>query len=463
MPDEMQLLRDLRPMANDPSPEVARRARRALLAVVAADSRGRRRIGVRLGRRAVRRWVVPCVAVFVLGAAGVGVASTLGDWWKSADPPTRGGEVADALDFSEFGPPPTQSGRSEPDVARARTVAHAPGAELVIAPTAQGGYCVVAVPDQGKSSFVCLEHESGLYGEEFMFWLDRQGEERAWYMLGRVVQEDAARVEFFEHVSHPFEVDGAETLPGTPIAVDVGPGGFFLARIPEEAWGGLDLAFGEMTVLDGEGSVLARSCRFMGAEPNSDLARHGIYWAGLSLAGDGASPYGYPCPATGSVADAVAMTPAEPREADLSRVAGHEVPSGDRIELSSFSGRPLFLVMWDPYDQTAARILRELDAFARRHPEAGVLGVLKNLDADVPVDRTVRDLALSFPTISLDGPEGQLFSRNAREGFGPYIVVLDAQGRVAVELASQAGRDPLSVFALVMQETLEEALASATD
>ena len=378
----------------------------------------------------------------------MGLAAGLGDWWTTADPPVRADEVADILDFGP--PPPTMSGRSEPDVPHASTVAHAPGAALVAAPTLEGGYCLVPLPDGGKPSFTCFE---GNVSESILFsWVNRSGNQPAWYLLGRVKDEGAARIEFFEHVTHPFEEEGAEALPGLPLAVDVGPGGFFLARVPHELWPGLDLAYGEVTVLDGDGELLSRGCRFLGATPDSSLTRSAGGSAGDPLATSAKSAGSYPCPAAGVAAEAVRMRPAAARAQDLAGVAGRDVTNGEQIELSSFRGRPLFVAVWDPHSPTAARLLTELEAFARRHPEAQMVGVLTNRHIASAGKRAVEKLALSFPTIFVDG-----FA-----GWEAHVLVLDAGGRVSLELAARP-HSFLSFYSLVTQETLEEALASATD
>jgi hypothetical protein len=389
----------------------------------------------------------------------------------SADPPVRPDEVAEVLDFGP--PPPAQSGRSEPDVGRAGTVAYAPGAALVAAPTAQGGYCLVPVPERSKPSFVCLEGNGARRGTfDFMYWIDTGGDGLAWYLFGRVEEEGADRIELFEQVTHPFDEEGSEALPGTPLAVDVGPGGFFLARVPRELWPGLDLAYGELTVLDRDGTALGRRCLFLGAAPDSALTNAGIGGHGDPLASDAGgeavpgvgvrAPAAYPCPPTGSAAEAVRLTPVRPRAEDLTAVTGHDVTSGERIELSSFMGRPLLLAVWDPHSPTAARLLKELDAFARRHPEAQILGVL-DPHAEAAGRRAVKDLALSFPTMVVDPRED--FARpliwDAHGHFGPHVLVLDGRGRIAVELAS-ASDNHLAFYAVVTQEALEDALASAT-
>jgi hypothetical protein len=264
----------------------------------------------------------------------------------------------------------------------------------------EGGYCLVPVPEGGKPSFTCFEG-NGVGETIFYSWVDRSGDEPAWYLLGRVKDEGAARIEFFEHVTHPFEEKGVGTLPGLPLAVDVGPGGFFLARVPHELWPGLDLVYGDVAVLGGDGAPLSRGCHFLGATPEASLTQSEGGSAGDPLATSAESAASYPCPATGVAAESVRMRPTAPRAQDIAGVAGRDVRTGERIELSSFSGRPLLVAVWDPHSPTAARLLRELDVFARRHPEAQVVSVLR-AGQTAAGKRAVENLALSFPTILVE-------------------------------------------------------------
>jgi hypothetical protein len=122
------------------------------------------------------------------------------------------------------------------------------------------------------------------------------------------------------------------------------------------------------------------------------------------------------------------------------------------------------VAVWDPHSPTAARLLTELDAFARRHPEAQIVGVLTNRHIASAGKRAVEKLGLSFPTILVDPFASDATPALLRgpAGWGPYILVLDAGGRVAAELAARS-RSFLSFYSLVTQATLEKALASATD
>jgi len=459
MPDELKVLRDLRPGTSEPTEELSLRAREALISRIEAGPRGHRSSTRRLRGRPLRRWVVPCLVIVGLGATGVGLAGGLQDWWMSGDPPVRSHEVADILDFSEFGPPPTESRRAEPDISRAVTVARAPGAALVAAPSATGGYCLVPLPERGEPSFICIEGDEVPVGQ-LLFWIDRGGDEAAWYFLGRV-EQGASRVELLGHVTHPLDRGGAETLPGTPLAVDVGPGGFFLARMPEELWQELNLAYSEMTVLGEDGTILARACRFLGPAPDSSLTSGGIGSVGGPLRPNPAGGDSSSCPPTGSAREAAMMTAAPARAADVAGIAGRDFTTGEEIRLSRFVGRPLLLVVWQPYSGTAVRLLRELDTFALRHPEVHVVGVLG--DPGEPLTkRAYKELGLSFPTIAVRGYVPAL-ERNAPGAFfGHQVLVADVRGRVVLELASREN-PPLGTYGLVTPEVLDEALASVTD
>lgn len=126
--------------------------------------------------------------------------------------------------------------------------------------------------------------------------------------------------------------------------------------------------------------------------------------------------------------------------------------------------RPLLVCGLGSHSPTAVRLLRELDAFAQRHPEAQIVGALPNRHTASAGKRAVERLALGFPTILVDGfgPEATDKLLRAPPGWGPHVLVFDAGGRVVVELATPS-HSLLSWFSLVTQETLEKALASATD
>jgi len=463
MHDDMTLLADLRPTVAAPGAEVRARSREMLLAKISAEPEGGSDHPGFLRRHLFRRWVVPCIAIIGLGAAGVGLAGGLHDWWESAGPVVRPDDVNKALDA---GPGPVPTSRSEPVIERAGTVARAPGMALVAAPTKEGNYCLVPVPDEGELHFQCLG------GDPKLIWKIDQyesyvqhGAEPAWYLFGRVAAEGAARIRFFERVTHPLERSDPETPPVTPIEADVGPGGFFLARIPQEAWASLQLAYGEITVLADDGSVLEQSCRYFPATPISPLSQSFNLTDGLQLTANPRASNPYPCPETGAAVDEAQLVPVQPRsEEDLTRVTGTDVVSGETIALARYFGRPLLAAVWDPSISTVWQFLEALDEFAKRHPDVQMLGVLRSGEYEREVAAASEKLGLTFPTIVLERspqtpPPPRAFLWDGAGGFGLSILALDADGRIAAELATSDQQ--MSRNGILTQKALEDVLGAA--
>jgi hypothetical protein len=438
--------------AEHPLPhEHARRRRQHLLAEIASANRAGRFRLRRRGVRPYRRWVVPAIAAVGLGIAGMGTAAGLTDWWTEADPPVRPGEVAAAIDRANA---VTHTGAIDIAGENARTVARAPGAAIVAAPASEG-YCFVRVPDRSEARLSCFAGDLGA-GLHLLSWIQREGD-RAWYLYGRMLEEEgAARLELFEQVTRPLDEDGPERLPDTPLAAELGPGGFFLFRVPEELWASLDLAYAQVSVLDEDGTVIERMCRYLGASPLSPLA--GAYLLGGGPGGvlDRGSHDAYPCPATGSYLDDATLRLAPPRSAEIGPFTGRDVVSGERIALSRFSARPLVLAVARPLTETGMRFLRELSTFARRHPETSVVVVVE----DSP--RTFEDEGVSLvdAVTSLETPISVLTGDFPWPLDRHLVVAVDPNGRVRAEL--RPPRNDLYMFEVVTQDLLDELLSKAT-
>lgn len=442
-----------RPPAERPlSKQRARLRRRHLLAEIASGDRGgRRRLPQRF--RAQRRWVVPAIAVVGLGLAGLGTAAGLTEWWTEADPPVRADEVAELFERAEA---VTHTGAMDISGANAnaRTVARAPGAALVAAPAPEG-YCIVRVPDESEARLGCF---GGDFGAELLLlsWIQREGKQ-AWYFYGRSPTEGGARLELFEYVTRPLDESGPERLPATPLTVDLGPGGFFLVRVPEDMWAGLDLAYGTLTVLGRDGAVLDTTCRYLGSSPLSPLA--GVYHLGGGPRGvleRGTYDPGR-CPATGLYVDDATMGLAPPRFPAIGPFTGRDVATGKGVRLSSFTGRPAVVAVAQPATETGMRFLREMSLFAGRHPEAQVVVVVEGSQAsalkseEVSLLDAVRSLETPLPVLLGDFPWP--LDRH-------LVVALDPSGRARAEL--RPPRNDLYMYEIVTQDLLDELLSRAT-
>jgi hypothetical protein len=398
---------------------------------------------------------VPSIVVVVLAAGGLATAG-LGDWWLGGDPADRPDQVAAALDF---GPSPrgASTSRIEPQLELARTVARAPGAALVAVPAENDeGFCIVRVPDGKEADGNCF---GGDWAEFYTDWIHDTGSSRAWYVLGRVRDPGAARLVLFEEVTHPFDERAPGTTSAEPQVVDVGPGGFYLARVPESSWSELDLAYGSLSVLDESGAQIRRICRYLGLAPVSPLALGGGMGGGPVETAD---PDNIDlelehCPRTGSAVREASLEPVSPRDLGLAALTGRDVVDGSRFSLSSLLGKPVILAVFQDFRfDTTTRLLLELDSFSRRHPESQVVALVNH--GPSVRGSSVRRLAIGFPVVRTGS---LLLPRDALGEFKPFVLAVDAAARVTGELAV---RNPYlgTSHALLTQGVLDGLLATAT-
>jgi hypothetical protein len=448
---ELNVLRKLRPAVRAPASHAVARAREALSAEMAAESRA---LEPRGGRWAARRWLVPSIVVVVLGAGGLATAG-LGDWWLGGDPADRPDQVAAALDFGPE-PPGASTSAIEPQLELARTVARAPGASLVAVPADDGeSFCLVRVPDGEEADGNCFVGDD--WSEYVEGWIHNTGNGRIWYVLGRVREPGAARLVLFEEVTHPFDGREPGATNAEPQVVDVGPGGFYLARVPESRWSELDLAYGSMSVLDESGAQIRRICRYLGLAPLSPL--------GAGMGGrpvetsdpDNVDLELEQCPRTGSAVREASLEPVSPRELGLATLTGRDVVTDSRFSLSSLLGKPVILAVFQDFRiDTTTRLLLELDTFSRRHPESQVVALVHH--GPSVNGSSFRGMAIGFPVVRT---HSHPLSRDAFGQFKPFVLAVDAAARVTGELAV---RNPWlgTSHALLTQEVLDGLLATAT-
>ena len=72
-------------------------------------------------------------------------------------------------------------------------------------------------------------------------------------------------------------------------------------------------------------------------------------------------------------------------------------PSGEWIHLGDLRGKPVLLFVFATFDGVSQAALRPTSRFARAHPEAHVLGIAAQPDANQLLDPYERALAPSFP------------------------------------------------------------------
>jgi hypothetical protein len=211
--------------------------------------------------------------------------------------------------------------------------------------------------------------------------------------------------------------------------------------------------------------VLEQSCRYFSATPLSPLYQGSNLTDGLQLAANPLSLNPYPCPETGAAVGEAELVPVQPRtEEDLTGVTGTDVVTGETIALARYLGRPLLLAVWDPNISTAWQFLEGLDTFAKRHPDVEMLGVLRSGEDESEVATASETLGLTFPTTVLERspqkpPPPRALVWDGAGGFGLSILALDAEGRIAAELATS---DPhMSFNGILTQKALEDVLGAA--
>jgi hypothetical protein len=445
MLDELKVLRALRPDIDGPAPGTVERARSALSAEIDGEA-GKRRPGWRHSR-----WLVPCFVVAMLGAGGLAAAG-LSDWWTDADPPVRQAEAESLLAPATNLAP---ADRVDADLDRLRTVARAPGAALLAAPAkdSQKNYCIAKVPDGGEIERTCFGFEGDISNEIIESWVHEFDDATAWYLMGRLSDPGATRITLFEEMTYPLDVEGSRQGPDEPLSVEVGPGGFFLGRLPEEIWPSLELGYSSFSVLDPEGSLIRRGCLFLAAPPPSP------HTEGLSrpVVEPGSDPE-HPCPATGSHVTAATMRLEANVAGDWRGFAGKDLASQERVELASFAGRPVLALVVETsgYPVTTDRLLAELDAFAARHPEAQVVVLADRRRAEgdgMERLRTAKQRRPSLPILIGNVPWAAIAGR------GAVLVALGPDGSPTAQLVPGAN-ELLAGFPLVSQDLLDELLAT---
>ena len=128
------------------------------------------------------------------------------------------------------------------------------------------------------------------------------------------------------------------------------------------------------------------------------------------------------------------MRPRPPTEQALARLwaLAPETPSGARMPLQSFQGRPLVLNFWATWCPPCVKEMPELDRFLAAFGPRGwqVLGLA--IDQAGPVREFLQRTPVQFP-IALAGVEGLALVRDLGNPAGglPFTVVISADGSLA--------------------------------
>ena len=244
------LLAEGNPVRIDELPEPSSPAAEALYA------RLERRLAVagfrRISRARPRAAALAAAAALLMIAGGAVAAVAVGPWWQEGEPPANP-EVVDRQLVPHGGFPPAA------DRARARTVARADGAALVAAPVGESGYCLIpslpGSPDIGFSCTYQVRDVASGTSDEFRSYARpaADGEPR-WIVYGRITDPRARVLDLSE-------------AAGVPLALELRPGGFFLADVPEQRWRALANTAGRGRILDGSGETLRTGCVDWGPSP----------------------------------------------------------------------------------------------------------------------------------------------------------------------------------------------------
>lgn len=114
-------------------------------------------------------------------------------------------------------------------------------------------------------------------------------------------------------------------------------------------------------------------------------------------------------------------------------LSGVDPVTGAEVSLSGFAGRPVVLNFWASWCPGCYAEARALVSFARKHPEAQVIGI--NFQDDRGGARDFhRRFDLPFPSIA--DPNGRIGSRLRLQGM-PTTVFLDAEHREVARIVGE--------------------------
>lgn len=388
-----------------------------LVAQISAERRRRGTFAGLFGRGNSRRWRTGALVFAVFVISGTALAATR-DWWTAAPPATDQPVVDQQLSFRDIDGHP----RVLADPALARTVARAPGATLIAAPTQKGGYCMLPqLPRKPGDSVVgsALGFSCG--------FAPGKNDARAASTFGTLAAapDGIGRFYVYGRMTHP--AAGAVDLThatGETLRVALGENGFFMAALRRSTWERLDDRHDEIAILDRDGQVIQAACVYFGPAPFSRLARTADGFGRIRPA---------PCATEGHNVSAPPQ-PTEPTPAPA--FDGIDAFTGKRVMLADFTGKPVVIQFWD-WDHacdsgcTARSSLSELQTLARERPDLD-LGIVAFNERPTGFDDIVRR---NLPTqlAHLGDRDQQIAKAMGVERF-PTLLFLDDQHRVRAKI-----------------------------
>ena len=142
------------------------------------------------------------------------------------------------------------------------------------------------------------------------------------------------------------------------------------------------------------------------------------------------------------ILDAALLPPVQPTDIEIGPQAGQLAPefeasrmdNGERVRLSEFRGKPVYLNFWASWCVPCLVELRDIDQLARTHPDLVVVGINRGQSARV-AEGFLKKIKLKDGTsglkftVGLMDPSDALF--RAYLGLGmPLSIFIDAQGQV---------------------------------
>lgn len=211
-------------------------------------------------RRQRRGLFVAVAFAAVLLIAGVALAATGRlPWWESAAPAVHKQIVTANLRGARRDI--TQLARRDHlgsiNVARARTVATSGKFALVAAPAGHGGFCLIAfIPNPTVGTF-CSYGSPKPQRDQFWDYRRTSFDGGAlWILYGKIANANAAVLDLSE-------------AAGVSFKIPLGPGGFFLARVPRSRWAALSEKTGPGRLLNASGSAIGNGCISWGPSPRA--------------------------------------------------------------------------------------------------------------------------------------------------------------------------------------------------
>ena len=170
------------------------------------------------------------------------------------------------------------------------------------------------------------------------------------------------------------------------------------------------------------------------SEPSSPLRRHGLLAAGVVAAAAGAG---------------LAWWRLQPRDAlpDAAQdlwSQQFQTPTGERLLLADFKGKPLLLNFWATWCPPCVEELPMIDAFWREPAAKGLQVLGLAIDQPSVVRRFLERQTLSFP-VALAGAGGTELSKSLGNATGalPFSVFLKGDGRILGKKLGQLTREDL--------------------